>query len=186
MSGILKELANGAGRLFDRKNIINRAKSLNMPQIILRLFSAWVFVCLLNITLRKIPFTQFDFFKSIGLLAFLGEIAFACLIMFFLLPPKPLRIFTAGEIFLYALTAAKQTSQNGDFFFFAGLCLGTAAVIFCTKTNDFKKIDIKKRTMWFGAVLLVVGFTVFVGGVCCMYYLNHWTSGFFAYIVFNL
>ena len=180
MKNKFTELSGYAENLFDKETILKRVKNLTAGQIIFRVFSAWILICLFNMVFRKPFFTDFSYFKSIGLLPFLLEIILAFVIMFFLFDDKILRFVTVGEIFLCALSGAVQSSKTkqGDFFFFAGLCLGVAVVTFLTKTDDIKKspFKIKPAAMWIFAGLIMIFFTAFVGGFCCLYYKNHWTS----------
>jgi len=151
--------------------ILNSIKELKLNQFILRLltgFSVSVIFCLI---VSGVPFYESNFFDKLSFSVFL--ICITALFVFFCFIKNDKTVFTV--FFICVLFFCILTSiQANNFMFSFGMCL--IMFISIRYFNISVKIpEINKKQKWLIISLLVLFYTLFVGGICCIYYKTYRT-----------
>ena len=143
-----------------------------IPELLLKLFLSWLAVSVCTIFRSDVKFTEKAFYegKSLRELILWILLCWICL-----LPVKKQKWIAVATIVAAVLYSLLAVHAHTDFLFSAGCCAAVAIIIFCSKYIEFPA-DIPKSAKIIICSLLGIGFTVFVSGICCLYYQNYWTS----------
>ena len=139
-----------------------------------KLLLSWLLISIFYIANSDISFTDFYYFEQIKLSVFICAVAVLWLILCKVQNIKFINVLMILTALVYGTLAATKYS---DFSFSVGCCIAAALLILHT---DIKAINIKihRSAVWIVCVILIGGFSAFVGIICCMYYKNYWTSCF--------
>ncbi len=142
--------------------------------VLYKLLLSWLLISIFYIANSDISFTDFYYFEQIKLSVFICAVAVLWLILCKVQNIKFINVLMILTALVYGTLAATKYS---DFSFSVGCCIAAALLILHT---DIKAINIKihRSAVWIVCVILIGGFSAFVGIICCMYYKNYWTSCF--------
>lgn len=158
--------------------MINTIKSAimryNLRQYVIRLLSAWVVVLLFTFLSSGEPFTEKAFYEAINFPLF---VIFICAFFFLACLIDKDEYITFCLICSIMVYSIFLSAYLQDYMFSFGLCMIICIVV---AFSDFGKlrVHIKKQTMWIICAVLVASYTLFVGIICCLYYLNYKTPCF--------
>lgn len=139
-----------------------------------RLFTAWIFVSLLSMIQNKTVFTSFDFYNQIPLLFYILLLLFFWIIFCAIKNNLIVTLLTIGLTIVYCLFAV---IEEPSIYFAFGCTVLTTIVIVFSKLTDTKLHSFGHFT-WFSAAILITVYTVWIGGICCLVYLQHWTPSY--------
>ena len=153
---------------------INEPLKVLVPYLLVRLLLAWVLISLFCIASGKAKFHEVLFFQEVSLKVQLTAVFVLWVILCKVGDGKFVSVLLILATLGYSLLALVG---YGDFSFAVGCCVLTCLVIRFTDLGGIK-LKLHGCVKWIFAVLLILAFTNFVGGICCLYYKNHWTSNY--------
>ena len=159
-------------------NIIKRIKSklpaVDVRDILFKLLLSWVLISAFYVASSDISFVNTFFFEKIKLSVFIVSVLTLWVILCKIKDKSFIRILMILGLLVYSILGAVGYT---DFSFSVGCCIVIGIVVFLTDLSEIR-LKIHWSVPWIMAGALIVGFTFFVGVICCLYYQNHWTSCF--------
>lgn len=154
-----------------KENLINKIKTFKLKQYVMRVLMSYAFSLLCSLLVSGKECTQKSFFYGINLPLFVFFTAAVFVLSCFI---KSEKIINGALIAFAEMYFALASALTGEYMFSFGLCL-IICIAAAFADIDEIKISIKKNTLAFFCVTLIVCYTVFIGGICCLYYLNYKT-----------
>lgn len=150
---------------------IQRIRQYTARQYIIRLLTALMTVWLLVYWMSGVSFTEPAFYNTVPFALFLCFTSLLWTLLCFI--PSD-TVITAALLMVTTLCFSNAAYQTQDYLFSFGLCFVLCVMVL------FSNIHIRKSLsgwhgMWWICLLLILLFTVFVGGICCLYYNNYQT-----------
>ncbi len=162
-------------------NIIKRIERIryklvyvDIGNLLFKLLISWVLISAFYVASSDISFVNTFFFKKIKLSVFIVSTLSLWIILCKIKEKNFIRILMILAVLVYSILGVIGYT---DFSFSVGCCIALGIVVFLTDLSDIR-LKIHWSVPWVMAGMLIVGFTFFVGYICCLYYNNHWTSCF--------
>lgn len=147
------------------------AKQL-VPYLLVRLLLAWILISLFCIASGKAKFHEVIFFEQIKLKVQLSAVFVLWVILCKVSDSRFIDFLLVAASLVYCVLGVVGYTE---FSFSVGCCVFVCLVIFFSHADRIK-LRLHKSVPWIFGILLILAFTNFVGGICCLYYKNHWTS----------
>lgn len=143
--------------------------------VLMRLLAAWLLVSaghlmVINLVF-EVPFEEKDYYNGISFAGFLLLVAVLALLLGMVKNQMKLQFILVGSGMLYAVSAVAAES---DVYFAFGCSAAVAILLFYCNIEQVA-VKLKRNMLWTIAAILIVLFTVLVGGTGCLHYLNYWT-----------
>lgn len=150
---------------------IEHFRHFGMRQYIMRLVAAFLIGWFALLNIADVPFTDISFYGTVGFGFFLGCVIVMFAGLCFVPSDTLITIVIIAVAELYFMFTARDI---GDYWFSLGL-----SAVMCTLVVFFDlykpKRDLNGLVTKFICVFLMIAAIVFVGGICCLYVLNHLT-----------
>ncbi len=146
----------------------------DIGDMLFKLLLSWVLISAFYVASSDISFVNTFFFKKIKLSVFIVSTLSLWIILCKIKEKSFIRILMILAVLVYSILGVIGYT---DFSFSVGCCIALGIVVFLTDLSDIR-LKIHWSVPWVMAGMLTVGFTFFVGYICCLYYNNHWTSCF--------
>lgn len=98
-------------------------------------------------------------------------------IWLFLCTIRSKELLVYGMVGLSLLYCLATVTQEASVYYAFGCCVFFAAVVYFSPLKEIK-IGLGSRGMWCFGLAAMVASTVWMGGICCLYFLNHATPSF--------
>ena len=160
--------------IYKIKRIKSKLPYVDVRDMLFKLLLSWVLISTFYVASSDISFVNTFFFEKIKLSVFIVSTLTLWVILCKIKDKSFIRILMILGLLVYSILGAVGYT---DFSFSVGCCIVIGIVVFLT---DLSEIILKVHwsVPWIMAGALIVGFTFFVGMICCLYYQNHWTSCF--------
>ncbi|MBR6873298.1 MAG: DUF2079 domain-containing protein [Ruminococcus sp.] len=164
----------------------SRIKEYGISALLYRLMLSWFLVSIFYVANSSFKFTDFAFFADINLTVFICTTLFVWLLLIKIKDGVFIKWVMILAALAYAVLAAIGKS---NFPFSVGLSGAVGVVLYFTDIKELR-FKLHKSVPWIFGVLVMGTVTAFVGTICCLYYLNHWTPcydfGLFAQMFHNM
>ena len=147
------------------------AKQL-VPYLLVRLLLAWILISLFCIASGKAKFHEVIFFEQIKLKVQLSAVFVLWVILCKVSDSRFIDFLLVAASLVYCVLGVIGYTE---FSFSVGCCAFVCLVIFFSHADRIK-LKLHGFVPWIFGILLILAFNNFVGGICCLYYKNHWTS----------
>ena len=139
-----------------------------------RLVLAWILSSTVLLLLAPAAFTSKSFYDQLPL-PVIGLMTAAFLGLLMLLRSRTaLTILMVGSASFYSIIAV---TQNESSFFAFGCCAFLAGIVLFSPIEDISPV-IGRRSLRLAGILMILLFTLWIGGVCCLAYLHHSTPNY--------
>ena len=151
------------------KRIKNADRSAE--KVITRLFTAWIITSWIFLAINPKPFNDLEFFVNTDIFLFLSFTAGFFVLLCLIKSEKIAALAMVISTFLYCFGGI---CVYNDFYFSLGCCAVILGVVYYARLGEIR-FDMSKTSLWIGAGVLMLLFTVFLSIACCLRYRNYWT-----------
>ena len=153
--------------------LLKRLKSADRlaEKVITRLFTAWIITSLIFLSINPRLFTDLEFFGNMDMFLFLAFTAGFFVLLCLIKSEKTAALAMVISTFLYCFGGI---CLYKDFYFALGCCAVIFGVVYYARLGEIR-LEISKISLWVGAGVLMLLFTVFMSIACCLRYKNYWT-----------
>lgn len=163
-----------------------KLKGVSWSELIYRLVLSWFMVSIFYMANTDLRFTDFAYFSEIKLYVLVITVLVVWVLLCMIKNKRFILWLMLISTLLYALISAIGKSSFG---FAVGLCAACGVVLVFTDIGQLK-LPTHRSVPWIFAVVMIGLMTAFIGYLCCLYYLNHWTPcydfGLFAQMFHNM
>lgn len=151
-----------------------------------KLLISWLMVSAFYTANSDLPFTSPGFFLEIKLAVFITAVGVIWLLLCRIRDRKFISLLMIVSAAVYGILGAVGCTE---FSFSVGCCAAIGLIIYFTDLSEIT-FRLYPSVKWITAGALIVFFTLYVGIICCLHYLNHWTPcfdfGLFAQMFHNM
>ena len=141
---------------------------------IYRLVTAWIITAALTKLIKLERFTEKDYYRGISFILMIALVLLLWLLLCEIRSEGMIALITALSALVYVLDCVLQ--EKSLYFAFGACVLILGLILF--SAAQYLPFNVGNGTLWTLAVLLIVIFTVWVGGLCALMYLHNGTPSF--------
>ncbi len=153
------------------ENIATKAMRYKPREYFSRLLASFFTVLLLSYLSAPGPITQSSYYDNAMLPMFIYGVCVMFVFLCFVSSTLAVDTLLVSTMITYFSLTALET---GSSLFSFALCTVTCAVVFFFVSAE-EKFSIGRKTLLWTGLILIILYTLFVGGICCLYYKNYKT-----------